>query len=120
MAEAAARRDSESTPRLALEDYTGTYRDPWYGDIQISLNKDGELWFSSERSATLKGPLEHFQYDTFIAHWVDRSLNADAYVSFELKPEGGVEGIQMKAVSPATDFSFDFHDLNLQYIPAED
>lgn len=119
VAEAEAARDADSRPRLALEAYTGTYRDPWYGDITISLNEEGQLWFDSQRSATLEGPLEHFQYDTFIARWTYRTLNADAYVSFELKPEGGVQGIQMKAVSPATDFSFDFHDLDLQYVPTE-
>lgn len=116
VAEARSQRDRDSRPRLPLEDYTGTYRDPWYGDIRISLTDDGELWFDSARSKTLKGPLEHFQYDTFIARWVDRGLNADAYVSFELGPEGGIEGIRMKAVSPATDFSFDFHDLDLRRV----
>lgn len=49
---------------------------------------------------------------TFIARWKDRRLNADAYVSFSLDAEGKVERIRMKAVSPATDFSFDFHDLD--------
>ncbi|MCI0516464.1 MAG: hypothetical protein L0Y45_01385, partial [Woeseiaceae bacterium] len=38
---------------------------------------------------------------------------ADAYVSFSLGPTGDVERIHMKAESPATDFSFDFHDLDL-------
>lgn len=66
------------------------------------------------RSQPLGGPLEHFQFDTFIARWKDRGLNADAYVSFSLSPEGKVERIRMKAVSPATDFSFDFHDLDLR------
>jgi hypothetical protein len=40
-------------------------------------------------------------------------LLADAYVSFSMSPEGKVERIRMKAVSPATDFSYDFHDLDL-------
>ncbi len=116
VAEAQAERDSDSAPRLALAEYAGTYRDAWYGDITITLNAQGQLWFDSQRSATLNGPLEHFQHDTFIARWQDRGLNADAYVSFELGPEGGVEGIRMKAVSPATDFSFDFHDLDLRKV----
>src|SRR5215210_1965628 len=30
---AAASRDSTSGPSLPLEGYTGTYRDPWYGDV---------------------------------------------------------------------------------------
>ncbi|WP_295801496.1 serine hydrolase [uncultured Microbulbifer sp.] len=113
VAEAEAAKVEESSPSLPLEAYVGTYRDPWYGDIKVSKNEDGQLWFQSGRSKLLSGPLEHFQFNTFIARWEERSLNADAYVSFTLDPEGGVERIRMKAVSPATDFSFDFHDLEL-------
>lgn len=115
--EAWASRDADSTPSLPLEAYTGTYRDPWYGTIRISLS-DEELWFESDRNEPLKGPLEHFQHDTFVARWTDRRLHADAYVSFLLGPGGDVERIRMRAVSPATDFSYDFHDLDLEKVDA--
>ncbi len=115
--EAMAARDAESAPSLPLEAYTGTYRDPWYGDIHITLEDDGRLWFRSDRNEPLRGPLEHFQYDTFIARWTDRQLMADAYVSFTLTPDGDIERIRMKAVSPATDFSYDFHHLDLRPVP---
>jgi hypothetical protein len=59
----------------------------------------------------LVGDLEHWQHDTFVARWRDRSLDADAFVSFALKPDGTIEQIKMAAVSPLTDFSFDFQDL---------
>jgi hypothetical protein len=62
----------------------------------------------------LTGDLELFQYDTFIARWRDRELRADAYVTFALKPDGSIDQIKMAAVSPATDFSFDFQDLLLR------
>ncbi len=68
------------------------------------------------RSDLLSGPLEHFQYDTFVVRWRDRSLLADAYVTFTLGPNGEVESIRMTAVSPATDFSYDFHDLDLRRV----
>jgi CubicO group peptidase (beta-lactamase class C family) len=119
VAEAAASRAADSQPSLPLDDYVGTYRDPWYGEIHISKGDDGNLFLQSGRSAPLSGPLEHFQYDTFIARWTDRQLNADAYVSFTLSPEGEVDRIRMKAVSPATDFSFDFHDLDLVRLPED-
>ena len=112
-------RNAKSTPSLPLEAYTGTYRDSWYGDVHVSLDKDGRLAFRSDRNEPLHGPLEHFQYDTFIARWTDRRLMADAYVTFRLGADGTVEGIQMKAVSPATDFSYDFHDLDLRRVPRE-
>jgi hypothetical protein len=116
VAEAEANRAPDSEPSLPLDAYVGTYRDPWYGEIYISMGDDGQLQFRSARSATLFGPMEHFQFDTFIARWSDRKLNADAYVSFTLSPEGEVERIRMKAVSPTTDFSFDFHDLDLERV----
>ncbi len=116
--EAWAARDADSTPSLPLDAYTGTYRDPWYGTVRISL-EDGRLHFRSDRNEPLQGPLEHFQYDTFIARWSDRRLHADAYVRFMLGLEGDVERIRMKAVSPATDFSYDFHDLDLEKVGAE-
>ena len=59
---------------------------------------------------------EHFQYDTFVARWLGRSLFADAYVTFSLGADGTVESIAMRPVFPDTDFSFDFHDLNLRRV----
>ena len=69
------------------------------------------------QTPSLQGELEHWQYDTFIARWRDRELRADAYVTFALNPEGKVEQIKMKAISPETDFSFDFQDLLLRPAP---
>ena len=115
VAAAAAARQADSTPSLNIEKYVGTYRDDWYGDISIEL-VNGALYFRSARTPQLSGPMEHFQFDTFIARWTDRQLMADAYVSFSLTPEGNIDRIKMKAVSPATDFSYDFHDLDLKYV----
>lgn len=116
VAEAMAGRDADSSPNLPLEAYAGTYRDPWYGEITLTLEDDGRLWFRSPRSEPLTGPLEHFQHDTFIVRWKDRRLDADAYITFSLTPGGEVDGARMKAVSPNTDFSFDFHHLDLRRV----
>jgi hypothetical protein len=64
-------------------------------------------------TAELKGMLEHYQHNTFIVRWHDRTLEADAYVNFNLDEKGKISYATMKAVSRATDFSFDFHDLRL-------
>ncbi|SPE28302.1 hypothetical protein SBA3_1420043 [Candidatus Sulfopaludibacter sp. SbA3] len=60
------------------------------------------------------GDLEHWQYDTFVVRWRDRSLGADAFVTFSLQPDGSIAEVRMRPVSPATDFSFDFQDLLLR------
>lgn len=118
LAQAEAARNAKSTPALPLSAYAGRYRDPWYGDIFIEL-KEGRLGIRFSHTPGLSGTLEHWQYDTFVARWKDRSLDADAFVSFTLSPEGKVEEAKMKAVSPTTDFSFDFHDLVLRPIGPE-
>ena len=111
--EAYAARDADSKPSLPLEAYAGTYTDSWYGDVFVDINDD-RLTMRFSRSKLLTGPMEHFQYDTFVAHWTDRSLFADAYITFSLDANGAIEAIKMRAVSPETDFSFDFHDLDLR------
>jgi CubicO group peptidase (beta-lactamase class C family) len=113
--EAFAGRVADSKPSLPITSYVGTYRDPWYGDVFVEAGGEG-LAMRFSRSDRLTGPLEHFQYDTFVARWVDRSLYADAYVTFVLGADGKVAKIKMKAVSPDTDFSYDFHDLDLKRV----
>ncbi|MEQ4573728.1 MAG: serine hydrolase [Gammaproteobacteria bacterium] len=111
-----AARDAKSRPSLPLSGYAGTYRDPWYGDVVV--RREGErLRLQFSKTAQLLGTLEHWQHDTFIVRWDDRSLNADAFVTFALTPDGKVREARMEAVSPLTDFSFDFQDLVL--VPVE-
>ena len=114
---AAAGRNANSRPSLALASYAGRYRDAWYGDVVIE-NNGGKLQIRFTHSPKLVGDLEHWQYDTFIARWRDRTLFADAYVTFSLKPDGSIDEVKMQAVSPLTDFSFDFQDLLLKPVAA--
>ncbi|GHA70333.1 serine hydrolase [Cognatilysobacter bugurensis] len=107
-----AARDARSKPSLPLEKYAGTYRDPWYGDVEVSREK-GAMRLRMKPSPDLVGTLEHWQHDTFIVRWDARWLNADAFVNFSLDPDGAIRDVRMHAISPLTDFSFDFHDLRL-------
>jgi len=91
--------------------YTGVYRDAWLGEVIISV-KNGRPWFDSRRSPKLTGELLPFKGNSFIVKWRDRSMNADAYVLFSLDERGLATGIKMKPVSPLTDFSYDFQDLD--------
>jgi hypothetical protein len=118
VSDATAKRDINSKPGLPLSSYAGRYRDPWYGDVLVT-EVDGKLAMSFSHTPRLTGVIEHWQYETFIVRWNDRSLDADAYVTFELTPEGKVDLVRMKAVSPSTDFSFDFHHLRLLPVAAD-
>lgn len=107
-----AARDATSKPSLALANYAGTYRDPWYGDVLIRQGAKGlEMQFT--KTAELLGDIEHWQHDSFIVRWRDRGLNADAFVNFSLDPDGRIRELRMEPISPLTDFSFDFQDLRL-------
>jgi CubicO group peptidase (beta-lactamase class C family) len=91
--------------------YMGTYTDPWFGDVIIA-EKNGKPWFTSKNSPRLTGEMLPFKGNTYIVKWNDRSMDADAYVMFSLDYEGNPNGIKMKPISPLTDFSFDFQDLD--------
>ncbi len=115
--QAAAGRNANSRPSLPLASYAGRYRDSWYGDVLIEQH-DGKLAIRFTHSPSLTGELEHWQYDTFVARWTARTLGADAYLTFSLKPDGAIDEVKMAPVSPLTDFSFDFQDLLLKPVPS--
>jgi CubicO group peptidase (beta-lactamase class C family) len=110
---AAMRRDSMAGPSLPLARYAGSYRDPWYGDVKISEEKNG-LAIRFTRTPSLVGDLVHWQHDTFLARWRDRELRADAYATFWLNADGSVHQLRLVPASEAVDFSFDFQDLVLK------
>ncbi|MFK3648914.1 serine hydrolase [Lysobacter enzymogenes] len=105
-------RDAKSKPSLPLSGYAGTYRDPWYGEVFIE-QVGGKLRLRFGRTKDLVGELSHWQHDTFIVRWDQRWLNADAFLNFALTPDGKVRELRIEAISPLTDFSFDFQDLRL-------
>ena len=93
--------------------YTGTYTDQWLGDVVISV-KNGKMRFDSKRSMMLTGEIFPYKGNTFIVRWDDRSFDADCYLKFDLDNTGKASGIKMEAISPLTDFSYDFQDLDFK------
>jgi hypothetical protein len=112
MQKAASARASGTKPSLPLEKYAGRYKDAWYGEVTIEMVQ-GKLVMRFSHSPALTGDMEHWQYDTFQVRWRDRSLAADAFVTFALNPDGSIRQVNMAPVSPLTDFSYDFQDLLL-------
>lgn len=108
-----AARDANAKPTLPLARYAGTYRDRWRGDVAIA-EENGKLVLRFSHTENLSGTLEFWQHSTFIVRWADRSHNADAFVTFALDADGKIERVTMRAISPLTDFSFDFQDLDLR------
>ncbi|CAH0996792.1 D-aminopeptidase [Emticicia aquatica] len=112
---AAIDAQQKNSTKIDLNQFVGVFRDAWFGDVTISL-KNGKLMFDSKRSPRLSGEMLYYKGNTFVAKWKDRSLDADAFVKFNLDTEGKASGITMEAISPLTDFSFDFQDLEFHVV----
>lgn len=109
-------KEIESQPQHALPDlqnYLGDYKDPWFGRLFIT-EKNNLLYVQAEKSPKLRGEALYYKGNTFVVKWEDRSMNADVFMTFSLSKEGVGETIKMEAISPLTDFSFDFQDLHFQ------
>jgi CubicO group peptidase (beta-lactamase class C family) len=106
-----AARATGTRPSLALARYAGDYRDAWYGAVSLALEGD-RLVLRFSHSPSLTADLEHWNYDTFLARWRDRTV-PDAFVTFALRPDGTIDQVKMAAFSPAADFSYDYQDLLL-------
>jgi CubicO group peptidase (beta-lactamase class C family) len=115
MKKAEGARAATSKPSLPLEKYAGAYNDAWYGPITIRM-ENGGLIITFDHTPSMIGDLQPWQYDTFKAHWRDRTIE-DAFITFSLRPDGSIDSARMAAVSPLADFSFDYQDLLLK--PAE-
>ena len=106
---------SKAGGKFNFQPYLGIFRDVWFGDIEISM-KNGKAWLDCKRSPKLSGEVLPYKGNSLIVRWADRTLDADAYLMFTTDMDGKPSGLTMKAISPLTDFSFDFHDLDLKRI----
>ncbi|MBK8057320.1 MAG: serine hydrolase [Gemmatimonadetes bacterium] len=91
MAKAERERTKDSRPTLPLSAYAGTYADSLYGDVVVrEANGALQLTFLGNREARL----EHWQYDTFRAHWDDVILDK-TMVQFFLDASGKVDRVRI-------------------------
>jgi len=70
--------------------------------------------FRQKNAPKLKGDMTYYKGNTFIVKWYDRSLDADAFINFTLDNNAMADGFKLEAISPLTDFSFDFQDLDFK------
>ena len=95
-----------------LTQYTGRYRDPWFGEVTIRL-ENGQLVFAADKSPKLTGGMTHNDGSRFVVRWTDRTLEADAFVLFERGEDDRVVGISMTKLDHG---DFDFEDLDLSRV----
>jgi CubicO group peptidase (beta-lactamase class C family) len=98
------RRETNTRPSLPLDRYAGTYVEPTFGEVVVTLQGDSlRLRYGKTRA----GALSHWQYDTFRARWQD-VRNDPSMVVFMPDGTGGVAGLRAfglvftRAAQPAT------------------
>lgn len=113
----AKQRTGAPTP-LPLTAYTGTWRDPWYGDIVIAERSEGRgrnrrsgLWVTFTHTPALKGWIEPYDGNTLRTRFIDKR-EEDAFFTFEIE-NGQPVRATLKGVSPDIDFSYDYQNLRL-------
>ncbi|WP_201983203.1 serine hydrolase [Hymenobacter rubidus] len=110
---AAAQKAAPKKPDYSA--YVGRYHDAWLGDVNV-YQQAHQLWLRAVRAPRLVGQVLPYRGNTFAVRWKARSLNADAFATFILDDQGRASGLKMKPISPATDFSYDFQDLDLKRV----
>ncbi len=97
-------RVTGTKPSLPLEDYTGTYGGPMYGDATVTL-EDGHLVVSFIPNPDLVGDLSHRHFDTFVIEWRQEfAWFNEGTVQFLLDRNGKV--VEMKIDVPNYDLWF--------------
>lgn len=91
---------------IPLGKLAGTYRDEIYGDVTF-VPSSGGLTMEFKQMPHFNADLKYYQYNTFIAIMRNKSLNADAYVTFALNPDGSVDQVKLKIIDPDSDQGFD-------------
>jgi CubicO group peptidase (beta-lactamase class C family) len=90
-----ARRTPNTTPSLPVEAYTGKYHHKVYDNAEIRLAENGQLVMQLWDDPEMIADLEHWHYDTFRAHWRNRSMR-EKFVTFDLDKFGEVKHLNVK------------------------
>ena len=94
-------------PSLALAAYAGRYRDPWFGEANITV-ADGRLRLNLMKAPAARTILDVWGQDAFRTRFANGW--EDAVLTFTTGA-GAVTGITAKPLSPLADFSYDYQDL---------
>ena len=104
--------------RAPLSVYTGTYRDPWFGDVFITLIED-ELWFTAAKSPKLTGRMWPQDEHTFMIRWQDRTAERDIFVDF-ISDESGVYSVmEVRCLAEEIQCAFKDQEMNFKRIAGE-
>lgn len=103
-----ASRIDGTEPRLALEDYVGTYEDKMYGKAEVTLVNDKLHLVFVPAKHIFYSDMKHWNNDTFQIKFADEFLPA-GYIVFDFDSWNKVKGFKIDLKSS------DFHFFNLDF-----
>lgn len=104
-----------TSPTLKPEEYTGTYHDKMYGDVEVTLNKNGSLRLNMKPTPGFTSDLKHWEYNTF-------TIRMEGYPSL---PEGkawftiGADGTSTRLLIDIPNPDFDFKEFSFEKVKEE-
>ena len=105
VAQRLAARVSNTQPTVALQDLAGTYYDPLYGNITVTLD-GAQLTLNFEPAPDLQATLTHWHYNTFKINWQQVHAWFDfGTVRFVMDNNNRVTGLEFDV--PNDDIFFD-------------
>lgn len=89
-----AARIANTRPSLALDEYTGKYTDPLYGEVIVSRENEDLILVANQY---LKARVSHWHYDTFRG-WFDKRWYGKINTSFTLNEKGKVSKVSFDGI----------------------
>lgn len=100
------KKDNLDKPSLPLDKYEGTYHHELMGNVTIEKEQAG-LVMRFVNSMHYTADLQYFQYNNFLAKFRGTEFNTEAYVSFEIDPDGKVAAAKLKVRDHDSDLDFE-------------
>jgi CubicO group peptidase (beta-lactamase class C family) len=90
----------------------GVWSDPWFGPVALCPGEGGMVW-ASEKSPAMRARLMLSDGRRWL-QWLDLGEDAEAWLDFS--GEGAQRHMQLRAIDPDIDFSYDFQDLEFRRV----
>ncbi len=97
--------------RYPLNKYEGTFHHELMGNVIIEKEQPG-LVMRFVNSMHYVADLQYFQYNNFLAKFRGTEFGTEAYVSFEIDPDGKIADAKLKVRD--TDSDLDFEEITLK------
>ncbi|HCT30390.1 MAG TPA: serine hydrolase [Bacteroidales bacterium] len=98
------KRNKDSNPTLALNEYAGLYGGDLYGNAKVTI-ENGELKLVFAPAPQFNSVLKHWQYDTFSIQFPDFPSLPQGKVTFIINAMGKVDEMRVEVPNPDFDFT---------------